>query len=385
MATPVSAPRAAPEERERLIALFTRLCEIESPSGRERRVADAVAAELRSLGLEVEEDDSAAQTGCETGNLLARLPGPEGAPTILLCAHLDTVPLAGPVEVSREEGILQNRHEAILGADNKAAVAAILAAARHFSGLAGPPPVGLELLFTPGEERALLGAKAFDLSRLTAGFGFVFDHATPLGELILAAPTYFRVEARFRGAAAHAGMRPEAGRNAIVAAARALATLPLGRLDEDTTANAGLIEGGSAPNVVAEHCRVELEARSVDHDRAAAVVSDMLDAMVDKASEVECDVETVVEESFRGYRLTRGAAPVQAACAALEGLGMEPRFVQTGGGSDANVFNAGGLTVLNVADGSERNHQPDERMSVAALETLFDLVLGIVAHSAGRG
>ncbi|MEA2398648.1 MAG: tripeptide aminopeptidase, partial [Thermoleophilaceae bacterium] len=136
-----------------MVREFVRLCEIESPSGRERAMADAVAGELRALGLTVEEDSTAAETGSDAGNLLARLPGPPDSRTIMLCAHLDTVPLTAPVEVDESDGLLRNRHDAILGADNKAAVAVILAAARRFAN--DPPPVGLELLFTTSEEPGL--------------------------------------------------------------------------------------------------------------------------------------------------------------------------------------------------------------------------------------
>jgi tripeptide aminopeptidase len=300
---------------------------------------------------------------------------------VLLCAHLDTVPLDGPVEVVREDGVLRNRHQAILGADNKAAIATVLGAVRRW--VREPPRVAVELLFTTSEELALRGAKAFDLGRLRSGFGFVFDHASPIGELIVAAPTYYRLEARFRGAAAHAGIRPEAGRNAIHAAARALASMRLGRLDEETTANVGRIEGGSASNVVAERCLVELEARSLDEQRAGDVVATLVDACSEAASDAECDVETSVERLFQGYRLARTAPPVEAAAAALTALQIEPRYITTGGGSDANAFVAAGLPVLNVANGTERNHQPDESVTVDALETMLDVVLGIVAAAAG--
>src|SRR5689334_954688 len=152
-------PRASAHEREQVVGDFVRLCEIESPSRRERAMADAVAADLRSLGLEVVEDASRAETGSDAGNLLARIPAPPGGRTILLCAHLDTVPLDAPVVVERtEEGILQNRNEAIVGADNKAAVAVILAVARHITALGQTSPVGVEILFTMCEELALAGA-----------------------------------------------------------------------------------------------------------------------------------------------------------------------------------------------------------------------------------
>jgi tripeptide aminopeptidase len=373
---------ASTEERERLLADFIRFCEIESPSGRERGVADALIAELRGLGIEVEEDDSAAQTGSDSGNLHALIPGPEEAPTVLLCAHMDTVPLDGPVEVVSDNGLLTNRHEAILGADNKAAVVTILGAVRRLL-RDGVPPAGIELLFTTGEEQALKGAKSVEPSKLRADFGYVFDHASPVGEIVIASPTYYSVEARFRGQAAHAGIRPEAGHNAIAAAAHAIAAMRIGRLDDETTANVGRIEGGTSANVVAERCYVELETRSLDAERAAAVVTEMVDAVAEAASDSECDVETAVERLFHGFRLPRTAPPVEIAAAALREHEIDPVYIATGGGSDANVFNAGGLTVVNLANGTERNHQPDESVTIEALETMLDVTLGIVAASAG--
>ncbi|MGI8597497.1 MAG: M20/M25/M40 family metallo-hydrolase [Thermoleophilaceae bacterium] len=373
--------RASAQERERMVELFVCLCEIESPSLEERAMADAVAAELRDIGLEVEEDASAPETGSNAGNLLARLPGPPGAPTVLLCAHLDTVPLEGPVEVERRDGVLVNRHDAILGADNKAAVAVILAAVRRVVADGGAP-VGLELLFTTCEERALAGAKAVDRAGLDADLGFVFDHASPIGEVVLAAPTYFRIEARFHGRAAHASIRPEHGRSAIAAAAASIDALRLGRLDPETTANVGRIDGGSAANVVPERCRVELEARSLDHHRAGALASEMVDALTAGAGDHECDVDTGVEELFRGYRVTRGSPPVRAAAAALEEQGIEVTPIATGGGSDANVLNAAGLPTVNLANGTERNHEPEEQVTVDALERMLDVCLSILARSA---
>ncbi len=372
---------ASTEERERLLADFIRLCEIESPSGRERAVADALTEELRGLGLEVEEDDTASRTGSDAGNLLARVPGPEGAPTVLLCAHMDTVPLDGPVEVVSQDGLLTNRHEAILGADNKAAIVTIVGAVRRLL-RAGSPPAGIELLFTTGEEQALEGAKAFDLSRLSSDFGFVFDHASPIGEIVLASPTYYSVEARFRGQAAHAGIRPEAGHNAIAAAAKAVAAMRIGRLDEETTANVGRMEGGTAANVVAERCFVELEARSLDAEKAGEVVTEMVDALSAAASDGECDVETSVERLFQGYRLPRTAPAVEVAAAALRDRGIEPVYITTGGGADANVFVAAGLPVVNLANGTERNHQPDEAVTVDALESMLDVTVALVQQAA---
>jgi tripeptide aminopeptidase len=371
---------ASSAEREHLLHDFVRLCEIESPSRYERKVADAVRGELEGLGLVVEEDDTKEETASNCGNLLARIQGPPDSRTILLCAHLDTVPLAAPIEVHQENGLLTNRHEAILGADNKAAVATILAAARRL--VAEKPPVGIEILFTTCEERALAGAKAFDRDSLQAEFGFVFDHASPIGELIVASPTYYRLEATFKGKAAHAGIRPEDGHNAIAAAAKAIANMRIGRLDDQTTANVGEIRGGTAANVVAERCEVVLETRSLDDARAGDTVSSMVDAVTEAASDLECDVETSVERLFRGYKLPRTAPVVEVASEALRKAGIEPVYINTGGGSDANALIAADLPMLNVANGTERNHQPDESVTVEALERMLDVTLDIVAASA---
>lgn len=366
---------------ERLVDDFVRYCQIESPSLRERPMADAVGADLRELGLDVEEDRSAAATGSDSGNLVARLPGPDGRRTVMLCAHLDTVPLTAPVEVQRDGGVLANRNEAILGADNKAAVATIVAAVRHLIERGGPP-VGLELVFTTAEELALRGSKELDRAALRSEFGFVFDHASPVGELIVAAPTYYRLVARFTGAAAHAGICPEQGRSAIEAAARAVTSMHLGRLDDETTANVGLIAGGSAGNVVAERCEVELEARSLDDDAASRLIQQMVDHCSDAAGATECDIDTTVEQLFRGFTLSRSAPPVVAAAAALDAIGVAPVYRSTGGGSDANALVAAGLPVLNVANATERPHQPDESVTVESLATMLDLTVGIVEASA---
>jgi tripeptide aminopeptidase len=366
-----------------LLDEFARYCAIESVSGNERPMADALAGDLRALGLEVAEDDTGAETGANSGNLLARIEGPPDARTILLCAHMDTVPLDAPVDVAlrgEEERWFENANDAILGADNKAAVAVIVEVARRL--VRDGAPVGVELLFTTSEELALRGAKAFDLSALRAEFGYVFDHATPIGEVIVAAPTYYRVDASFHGHASHAGIRPEDGRNAIAAAARGIAALELGRLDPESTANVGVIQGGTAGNVVAERCDVMLETRSTDHERAHLNASRIVDTLTEAAGDAECDVEIDVDEQFRGYKLARTAPQVVAAAAALEANGFEPRYIATGGGSDANAFIAAGLPCVNLANGTEGAHQHDERVSVAALEQMLDVALALVHASA---
>ncbi|MGZ4399936.1 MAG: M20/M25/M40 family metallo-hydrolase [Gaiellaceae bacterium] len=287
-------------EDQRMLDRFARLCEIASPTGEERAVADAMLEELRGIGVEVEEDGAAGPAQAGAGNLIARVPGTEEG-WISFFAHLDTVPHEGPVEVVRENGRFTTRGDTILGADNKAAVTVLMELAARQA--ADPGSLGLELVFTVAEEDGLRGARELDISALRAPFGYVLDHATPIGEVIVAAPTYKRLIADFAGQEAHAGINPEDGHSAIAAAATAVAEMKLGRLDEETTANVGIIEGGTASNVVAGHCRILGEARSVDGERAATTIGEMVDACTWAAGQQGCDVDAQVIEMFRGYRL----------------------------------------------------------------------------------
>jgi tripeptide aminopeptidase len=375
--------RASDAERERLHETFATLCRIESPSGRERACADWVSSELRAIGVAVEEDGAGPRAGSQAGNLIARIPG-GGSQTIMLCAHLDTVPLAAPVEPVVVNGGWENANDGILGADNKSSVAVLLALARRFMASEPPAPVGIELVFTVCEEVSLRGSREFDTSRLSSAFGYVFDHATPIGEIVLASPTHYRLDAEFHGRAAHAGVRPEEGRSAIAAAATGIATMTLGRLDAETTANIGTIEGGSALNVVPERCSLVAEARSLDDARAEAVITKMVDHLQDAADAAECDLDVTVERMFKGYRTRARAPEVLLAERALQACGYEPTHIATGGASDANSFQAAGFPCTNLADGTEHNHEPGERISVGALEGMLEVAIAIV-EEAGRG
>jgi tripeptide aminopeptidase len=358
---------------------FVRLCEIASPTGQEREVADAVQEELRELGIDITEDASAVPAEAAAGNLIARVPG-TGEGWLSFFAHLDTVPHDAPIEVVRENGRFTTRGDTILGADNKAAVTVLMElASRH---AAEPGPMGLELVFTVAEEDGLRGADELDLSWLRAPFGYVLDHATPIGEVIVAAPTYKRLIAEFTGQEAHAGINPEDGHSAIAAAAAAVAGMKLGRLDEETTANVGMIEGGTASNVVAGHCRILGEARSVDGERAAVAIGEMVDACTWAAGELGCDVDARVIEMFRGYRLDPKSDAVRIASEALVRTGHEPKLVATGGGSDANALVAAGYEAVLLANGTEANHTPEESVTERAIVEMLGVCEAAIEEAA---
>jgi tripeptide aminopeptidase len=359
------------------LELFLELVATASPPGEERAVADRVTSELRALGLEVDEDGAGAEIGSSAGNLFARLePTAEGEP-IFLCAHLDTVPPDGAVEPVVQEGVVRNAAGTILGADDKAAVVAMLEATRRIVG-EGRPHAGLELLFTPKEEVGLRGAFAFDASRLRARVGYVYDQAAPIGEIILGAPSAQTIDVRFHGRAAHAGMYPEEGRSAIAAAARAIADLRLGRIDAETTANVGEIAGGTARNIVPEWCTFAAEARSHDEQKLAALIQEMLDAFTFAAGVAECEVETSVQRSYRAYRFRKDDLPVRLAVQALEAVGLTPSFALSGGAADANVFNERGLQCVNLANGMADIHTPDEHIAAADLDLMVDVTLALL-------
>jgi tripeptide aminopeptidase len=362
-----------------LLDLFTELCAIPSPSGDERAVADRVTAELRGLGLTVEEDDTGPRIGSTAGNLHCRVPaanGGSGTP-LFLCAHLDTVPATGAVEPVVEEGIVRNAAGTILGADNKAAMAVMIESVRRLVERRRPH-AGVELVFTTKEEVGLHGAFAFDDARLTARTGYVYDMAAPIGEVIVGAPSARQVDIRFRGRSAHSGMAPEEGRSAIAAAARAVADFRLGRIDDRTTANVGNIHGGTSRNIVPDVCVLEAEVRSHDERALADLVQEMLETAAFAASLADCTLETEVKESYRAYRLRPDDEVVRIAVAGLARAGYEARLGLTGGAADANVFNAGGLACANLANGMAAIHTPDEHIAVADLERMVDVTLGLV-------
>jgi tripeptide aminopeptidase len=364
-----------------VLELFLELASTPSPPGEERAVADLVLTQLDGIGLDWDEDGCGPGIGSTMGNVLCRLPGrSDGGTPIFFCAHLDTVPPTAAIEPVIVDGIVRNAAGTILGADNKAAVAVMVEAARRIVEQ-GIPHSGIELLFTPKEEVGLLGAGAFERTRLEAALGYVYDQAAPIGEIILGAPFANALEVRFHGRASHAGMAADEGRSAIAAAGRAIADLRLGQVDGETTANVGLITGGTARNIVPEWCVLQAEARSHDERKLGALVQEMLDAFAFAASVSDCTAEVDVVEQYRGYRFKPDDPAVRIAADALRGVGIEPTTGLSGGAADANVFNAGGLPCVNLANGMADIHTPDEHIAVADLERMVEITLGIVAEA----
>src|SRR3954463_9259882 len=282
------------------LSLFLELAGIPSPSGEERAVADVVLRYLGGLGLEADGGGGGPAIGSSMGNIYVDLePTASGTP-LFFCAHLDTVPPSGPLEPIVDGDVVRNAGGPILGADNKSAVVAMLEGLRRVL-TENRPHAGIELVFTPKEEVGLIGAYAFDDSRLQAQLGYVYDQAAPIGEIILGAPWAESMEVTYRGRASHSGVVPGEGRSAIQAAAKAIADLRLGRVDEETTANVGVISGGTAGNIVPEKCTFLAEARSRDERKLRELAQEMLDAFAFAAAATDCEVEVKAGKSYAGY------------------------------------------------------------------------------------
>jgi tripeptide aminopeptidase len=359
------------------LALFLELAALPSPPGEERAVADVVLRYLRDLGLEPDEDGAAAEIGSTMGNVYARLDATAEGTPLFFCAHLDTVPPSGPLEPVVADGVVRNAGGTILGADNKSAVAAMLEAVRRVL-QEGIPHAGIELIFTPKEEVGLIGIAAFDHDRLDADVGYVYDQAAPIGEIILGAPYAQAMHVTFHGRAAHSGMFPEEGRSAIQAAAKAIADLRLGRIDEEATANVGTISGGTAGNIVPEWCSFLAEVRCHDERRLNELVQEMLDVFSFAATSCDCEVETETRKDYRGYRFKREDDVVVLAATALRQRGYEPTYALSGGAADANVFNERGRRCVNLANGMTDIHTPDEHIAVADLGAMVDVTLALI-------
>lgn len=363
--------------RERLTDLFLALTRIPSPSRDERAAADLVIASLGSLGLSLHEDDTAAAIGGTAGNLFVTVEGAGASPHVALGAHLDTVAPTDVIEpVLDEQGVFRNSRRTILGADDKTAIAALLHATEllHASQLSFPT---FELFFTVSEETGLVGAKHMG-DALRSPLAVVFDSCGPVGGITVKAPSQQGLYAAFRGQAAHSGVEPERGRSAIQAAAKAIATMELGRIDEETSANIGVITGGVASNIIPEFCELRGECRSHDDAKLSRVAAAMVDALQEGAAQVGVDVDVSLVHEYRAFALTGRSPVVRLGKAAISALGLEPLLLTAGGGSDANMLNARGLPAVNLTAGMMNVHSADEYVSLDELERLCRLVLQLI-------
>jgi tripeptide aminopeptidase len=357
-----------------MVQTFCELVRIDSESGDEREFLD-------HLGQLLEGRLDATCSRDEYGNLIARLRGKrsgQGSPVLFAC-HGDTVKPGKGVEPLVEGDVIRSRGNTILGADDKAGVAefiqAIETADRH-------PPI--EFVVTREEEVGLTGARHLDFDRIDARAGFVLDGDT-LDGIVVGGPSHFLIDATFLGKAAHAGMEPEKGISSIVAASRAIAALPLGRLDARTTANVGIIEGGLIRNGVPETTRIVAECRSLDHDRAAKVAELMEQICSVNARSVGASAEVRSELAYRAHSIPEDAGVVTVAAGAVRAMGLDPAVRVICGGTDASIYNEQGIETVVLGTGVRDEHSCDEHILISDMRRAVNLLQHIFAAIAERG
>jgi len=367
---------------KRMLAELMELTRIPSPSRHEAVLAEVVVDKLRALGLKPRRDSCHRAFGGEAGNIIAQLPGTRrGRPTLLLNAHLDTVAQATPVKPRITGKHVTSSGSAPFGADDKVGVVAILEALRCvIEDRIDHPP--LAILFTVGEESGLLGAKGLDYRRLRARIGFTFDSGGRIGRIVNRAPSQDSFTAVITGRAAHAGVSPEKGVNAIAIAARAIAGMRMGRIDTETTANIGVIEGGVATNIVPDRVRLMGEARSHNEAKRERQLQHMLKRLHDAAAAAGGGVEIEVAPQYRAFHLSAASPVIQVAAAAVRSIGRRMKLETTGGGSDANIFNQHGISTAIIGCGYDNPHSPRERMEIAELEPLGRLAGALIQAAA---
>lgn len=371
-------------DRDRLADTFRQLVQMDSPSREEGAVADWIKRTLKKeVGADVIEDQSRNQTGSESGNIIVRIPGTEKVTPLFFNAHLDTVEPGRGIKVIFKDGVFQSDGTTVLGGDDKAAVAILIEVARllkEHKVSHGP----IEFLFTVCEEIGLLGAKSLDPALLEAKAGYALDSSDP-EILINQAPCAVRFKIRVVGRAAHAGLNPELGINAIQVAARAMAEIPLGRIDELTTANVGLIRGGKATNIVPEEVELEGEVRSHNPRKLREVRDQILEIFHRVAQDFgpveNAGLPLIKAEVIDDYPLMSVSEEhplVATAGKVAKELGRKLRPGMTGGGSDANIFNAKGLATVIMGIGMQNVHTTSEHIRLDDMVASAEFVLEII-------
>lgn len=369
-------------KEERLIDNFLRLAAMNSPTLHEGEIADLLESDLRKLGFSVVRDNAGMETGGETGNIIATKKGSiPGAVPILLSAHMDTVVPTDGWGYRIEDGVIHSNGNTILGADDKAALASILEAMRVIEET-GMPYGDIQVILSIAEEPGLMGLKHLDFSLITAKYAFVYDVDEPVGSIITSAPYHYRISAKIHGRSAHAGMNPEDGISAISIAAKAITEMKLGRIDEETTANIGIINGGSVVNMVPDICNVTGEARSLKIEKLEAQVQHMHETFANATRMHGQEFEFDINRWYDGYSLEESYPVVQMAARAAEKMGITSRICSTGGGSDANIFNAKGIPAVALGIGYRNAHSVKECIAVSELAKSTEFMLAKILVAA---
>lgn len=374
-------------KRKRLVNEFIELVQIDSETKYEGEIAKVLKQKFTELGLEVLEDQAKEKTGHEANNLICNLPGNvKEADTIFFTSHMDTVTPGKKVKPTIQDDYITSDGTTILGADDKAGIAVLLETIRTLKEN-NIDHGDIQFVITVGEESGLVGAKAIDTNLLQAKYGYALDSDGEIGSLIVAAPYQSKIKAKIYGKSAHAGVEPEKGVSAITVAAKAIAQMKLGRIDEETTANISYFHGGkiNQTNVVCDYVEIVGEARSLQQVKLKNITEEMKKAFVEVAEQHGGSAEVEIKEMYPGFQLNKDDPVVQIAQQTATQLGFSTKLLKSGGGSDANIFNSHGIPTANLAVGYEYIHTTNERIHIDHLINLTKFVIGIIQNVANNG
>ena len=365
-------------DEKRLVEGFMELARIDSVSKEEKDLADYLLKKLKKLGLEVMVDQAGEKIKSNSGNIIARLKGnTNNAIPIMFSAHMDTVVPGENIKPICDGEKIVSDGKTILGADDKAAIAALLEAL-YIIRENDIPHGDIEILFTICEEIGLKGAKNLDISSLKAQIGFVLDAEGSVGKIITTAPSQNYLEIIIYGKSAHAGANPEEGINAIQVAGYALSRIKLGRIDEETTSNIGIISGGRATNIVPDVVRLKGEVRSRNEEKLEKYTEQIKKISENTAQEFKAKAVVKINKEYYSYNLSPDEQVVSIATKAAKNIGLQPLLYPSGGGSDANVFNKNGIPSVALAIGMEKVHTVEEYILIKDLKNTAEYILSII-------
>lgn len=363
--------------KDRLLKRFLEYVQIDSPTKHEREFADFLKKEMEDMGIEVVMDNAGESVGSDSGNLIGRVKGTTEGETILFSAHMDTVSPSIGIKPVIRDGVIYSDGTTILGGDDKAGIAAILEAVETIKEN-NIPHGDIEIVFSIFEEGGLYGAKNLEYDKLKAKLGFVLDSGGDPGLIIIQGPAQNKINAKFIGKEAHAGVSPEHGISAIQMASEAISNMKLLRIDEETTANIGIISGGEATNIVTKEVEIQGEARSLKDEKLRVQTEHMIQCCKEAVEKFGGQVEMDVSNSYGAFKVDEDDEIVKKVELACENTGLKSFTASSGGGSDTNILNANGITAINLGIGERKPHTLEEHLHIKDLENAARLTLNII-------
>ena len=353
-----------------MIKQFMDMVRIDSESGNEARFIDYLVEEFKKLGAEVSKDSY--------GNLIAKLYAKncKGKDPVLLSCHADTVKPGKGIEPVLKDGVIRSKGDTILGADDKAGIAELLEALRIAEIY---PPI--EVAISRQEEVGLIGVKNLDFNRLKAKKGFLLDNDT-LETIVIGGPSYFAIDVNIKGRSAHAGMEPEKGISAILAASKAICAIKLGRLDHETTANVGVINGGMIRNGVPESVTFLAECRSLNHQKGEKLAQDMKKIIREEVESIGATVDIKVDNLCKAVDIPENSWTVEISKRALKKVGINAKTTFITGFTDASIYNNRSIEMAVVGIGARLEHSCDEHIYVADMDKALNMIVEILRLSA---